>query len=325
MDNNIPTHKSVMMNEVLEILNPKSNETYIDCTLGAGGHTKAILESADCHVIGIDRDPIVFSLNEDQYKLYGDRLTLIKGRFGELTNHISKLGIKKVDAIFIDLGVSSMQLDTPERGFSFRYDAPLDMRMDDNKTSVFDIINKYKEEDLANIIYLFGEERKSRRIAKNIIEQRKIKKIQTTFELSNIIKKSIGGKYQKIHPSTKTFQGLRIYLNDELKELYSVLVSSESILNEGGKLIVISFHSLEDRIVKNFIKYNSISEKKYSLGNTELPFYYKTKRVTKPTKIEIKENPRSRSARLRYAFRTSAQEILKNNSHNFIKYGGVSV
>ena len=168
MDNNVPAHKSVMMNEVLEILNPKSNETYIDCTLGAGGHTRAILESAKCHVIGIDRDPTVFSLNEDLYKHYGDRLTLIKGRFGELKNHIFNIGIKKVDAIFIDLGVSSMQLDTPERGFSFRFDAPLDMRMDDSKTTVFDIVNKYKEEDLAKIIYLFGEERKSRRIAKNI-------------------------------------------------------------------------------------------------------------------------------------------------------------
>ena len=325
MDNNVPAHKSVMMNEVLEILNPKSNETYIDCTLGAGGHTRAILESAKCHVIGIDRDPTVFSLNEDLYKHYGDRLTLIKGRFGELKNHIFNIGIKKVDAIFIDLGVSSMQLDTPERGFSFRFDAPLDMRMDDSKTTVFDIVNKYKEEDLAKIIYLFGEERKSRRIAKNIIEYRKNKKIETTFELSNIIKNSIGGKYKKIHPSTKTFQGLRIYLNDELKELYQALISSESILNEGGRLIVISFHSLEDRIVKNFIKYNSISEKKYKLEKTELPFYYKKKRVTKPSETEINENPRSRSAHLRYAYRTSAKAALGNNLHNFIKYGGVSV
>ena len=142
---------------------------------------------------------------------------------------------------------------------------------------------------------------------------------------SNIIKNSIGGKYKKIHPSTKTFQGLRIYLNDELKELYQALISSESILNEGGRLIVISFHSLEDRIVKNFIKYNSISEKKYKLEKTELPFYYKKKRVTKPSEIEINENPRSRSAHLRYAYRTSAKAVLENNLHNFIRYGGVSV
>ena len=131
--------------------------------------------------------------------------------------------------------------------------------------------------------------------------------------------------YKKIHPSTKTFQGLRIYLNDELKELYQALISSESILNEGGRLIVISFHSLEDRIVKNFIKYNSISEKKYKLEKTELPFYYKKKRVTKPTETEINENPRSRSAHLRYAYRTSAKATLGNNLHNFIRYGGVSV
>ncbi len=325
MDKNFLNHKSIMLREVLDILNPKPNETYVDCTLGAGGHTKAILDRSNCRVIGIDRDPLAFSLNKKKYKSYGNRLTLIKGRFGEIKKHILATGLKKVDAIFIDLGVSSMQLDTPERGFSFRFDAPLDMRMDDGDVTAFDIINKYKEEDLANIIYLFGEERKSRKIAKNIIDQRKKKKIKTTFELSDIIKSSIGGRYKKIHPSTKTFQALRIFLNNELKELYEVLISSECILNEGGKLIVISFHSLEDRIVKNYIKYNAISEKKYISEKTLLPFFYKTKKVTKPNIIEINDNPRARSAHLRYVYRTSAPDRKSSFQHDFQRYGGVSV
>ena len=141
MDKNFLNHKSIMLREVLDILNPKPNETYVDCTLGAGGHTKAILDRSNCRVIGIDRDPLAFSLNKKEYKSYGNRLTLIKGRFGEIKKHILGTGLKKVDAIFIDLGVSSMQLDTPERGFSFRFDAPLDMRMDDGDVTAFDIIN----------------------------------------------------------------------------------------------------------------------------------------------------------------------------------------
>ena len=169
-----------------------------------------------------------------------------------------------------------MQLDNVDRGFSFRFDAPLDMRMGNDGQTASDIVNKFKKEDLANIIYGYGEERKSRRIAHGIVERRKIKRIETTFELSEIIKNSLGKKYSKIHPSTKTFQALRIYLNDELRELYKALIVSDSLLNEGGRLIVIAFHSLEDRIVKNFLRYNSVSEKKFNIAeNYPIHFFIK--------------------------------------------------
>ena len=318
-----PLHKSIMLDEVLDILKPSENEIYVDCTLGAGGHTREILKTSNCNVIGIDRDPSALSLNDDEYKSYASRLSLVEGKFGDIENHIADLGIEKVNAIFLDLGVSSMQLDNAERGFSFRFDAPLDMRMGADGQTAYEIVNKYQEKDLANIIFRYGEERKSRRIAHGIIEGRKIKKIETTFELSDIIKKSIGGKYSKIHPATKTFQGLRIFLNDELKELYRALIASEKLLHEGGKLIVIAFHSLEDRIVKNFLRYNSTSEKKYKNGELSHPFFYKNRRATKPSDIEIKNNPRARSARLRYAYKT---ELTSNKSdHNYRKYGGVDV
>ncbi len=319
------THKSIMLNEVLGIIEPSENEIYVDCTLGAGGHTKEILKTAQCKVIGIDRDPLAFSMNNDEYNSYGDRLDLVQGRFGDLEKHINGLGIKKVDAIFLDLGVSSMQLDNADRGFSFRFDAPLDMRMGNDGQTASDIVNKFKEEDLANIIYGYGEERKSRRIAHGIVERRKIKRIETTFELSEIIKNSLGKKYSKIHPSTKTFQALRIYLNDELRELYNVLIVSDSLLNEGGRLIVIAFHSLEDRIVKNFLRYNSVSEKKFNLGSVSKPFFYRNRRASKPTDDEIKINPRARSARLRYAYKTSFNYKGQEAGHSYNNYGGISV
>ena len=317
-------HKSIMLDEVLSILNPSKNETYIDCTLGAGGHTREILKTPECNVIGIDRDPSVLLLNKNEYKSFGKRLLLVEGKFGDLEKHIKNLGIKKVNGIFLDLGVSSMQLDNAERGFPFRYDAPLDMRMGKVGQTAFEIINKYKEKDIANIIYCYGEERKSRRIAHAIVEERKKNKIHTTFQLSEIIKKSIGRKYSKIHPATKTFQGLRIFLNDELKELYKVLIASENLLNENGRLVVIAFHSLEDRIVKNFIRFNSVSEKKYNHGESSFQFFYKNRRALKPTDEEIEENPRARSARLRYAYKTALSSN-KKTDHNYRKYGGVDV
>ena len=317
-------HKSIMLDEVISILNPSENEIYVDCTLGAGGHTRQILKTSKCNVIGIDRDPSTFLLNKEEYISYGKRLSLVEGKFGDLENHITTLGIEKVDAIFFDLGVSSMQLDNADRGFSFRFDAPLDMRMGNDGQTAFEIVNKYKEADLANIIFRYGEERQSRKIAHRIVEHRKQKKIETTFELSEIIKSATNKKYSKIHPSTKTFQGLRIFLNDELKELYKALVASENLLNENGRLIVIAFHSLEDRIVKNFLRFNSISEKRYKLGESSHSFFYKNKRVSKPSDDEIKDNPRARSARLRYAYKTATNNHTKSD-HSYYKYGGIDV
>ena len=177
--------KSIMLDEVISILNPSENEIYVDCTLGAGGHTRQILKTSKCNVIGIDRDPSTFLLNKEEYISYGKRLSLVEGKFGDLENHITTLGIEKVDAIFFDLGVSSMQLDNADRGFSFRFDAPLDMRMGNDGQTAFEIVNKYKEADLANIIFRYGEERQSRKIAHRIVEHRKQKKIETGISISD--------------------------------------------------------------------------------------------------------------------------------------------
>ena len=262
-------HKSVMCEEVLSILNPTDDCIYVDGTLGAGGHTRRILEKADCKVIGIDKDPEAISLCNDIKANHKNNFFTVNGSFSDLTDHILTLGFKKIDGILLDLGTSSMQLDSAERGFSFQYDAPLDMRMNQTGQSAYDIVNSLSENSLADIIYYYGEERSSRKIAKAIVNERKIQKIKTTFDLNKIILNVKKANNKKIHPSTKTFQALRIHINNELKDLYNALISAEKVLSEKGKLIVISFHSLEDRIVKNFIRENSVSLKKYNSRETE--------------------------------------------------------
>ena len=260
-------HKPVMCEEVLSILNPSDGCVYLDGTLGAGGHSRKILESADCSVVGIDKDPTAIELCRDLEKQYGNKFLSINGSFGNLSQHLNSIGINKIDGILLDLGTSSMQLGTPERGFSFQFDAPLDMRMTQTGERAYDIINSLSEDSLANIIFYFGEERRSRKIAKAIVNKRKIKKIKTTFDLNEIILSVKKANNKKIHPATKTFQALRIYINNELKDLYEALISIEKVLSEKGRLVVISFHSLEDRIVKNFIKENSIPLRKYDPKN----------------------------------------------------------
>jgi len=316
-------HKSVMIEEVLSILKPSDGKIYIDCTLGAGGHTKKILESADCKVIGIDKDSFAIDLCKDIKEIYKERFYPMHGDFGELGNYLASLGFKTVDGILLDLGISSMQLSSPDRGFSFQYNSPLDMRMSQKGDNAYDLINSTSESLLADIIYTYGEEHSSRRIAKEIIKQRKLKKIETTFDLVDIILRANKSKSKKIHPATKTFQAIRIYINDELRQLYNALLSSEKFLSEGGKLIVISFHSLEDRIVKNFIRDNSVSKKKYNQKNTDKSFVYESRKVLKASNLEVKENRRSRSAKLRWVYRSSLSLDLGKNDHNYQKYGGV--
>ena len=216
-----------------------------------------------------------------------------------------------------------MQLGTPERGFSFQFDAPLDMRMTQTGETAYDIINSLSEDSLADIIFYFGEERSSRKIAKAIVNKRKIKKIKTTFDLNEIVLSVKKGNNKKIHPATKTFQALRIYINNELKDLYEALISIEKVLSEKGRLVIISFHSLEDRIVKNFIKENSIPLRKYDPKNPDKIFVYENRKVIKPSEYEVKKNRRSRSAKLRWAFRSSLKLSQLNSSHNFINYGGI--
>ena len=316
-------HKPVMCEEVLSILNPSDGCVYLDGTLGAGGHSRKILESADCSVVGIDKDPTAIELCRDLEKQYGNKFLSINGSFGNLSQHLNSIGIKKIDGILLDLGTSSMQLGTPERGFSFQFDAPLDMRMTQTGERAYDIINSLSEDSLADIIFYFGEERRSRKIAKAIVNKRKIKKIKTTFDLNEIILSVKKANNKKIHPATKTFQALRIYINNELKDLYEALISIEKVLSEKGRLVVISFHSLEDRIVKNFIKENSIPLKKYDPKNPDQIFVYENRKVIKPSKDEVKKNRRSRSAKLRWVFRSSLKVSQLNSSHNFISYGGI--
>ena len=316
-------HKPVMCEEVLSILNPSDGCVYLDGTLGAGGHSRKILESADCSGVGIDKDPTAIELCRDLEKRYGNKFLSINGSFGNLSQHLNSIGINKIDGILLDLGTSSMQLGTPERGFSFQFDAPLDMRMTQTGERAYDIINSLSEDSLANIIFYFGEERRSRKIAKAIVNKRKIKKIKTTFDLNEIILSVKKANNKKIHPATKTFQALRIYINNELKDLYEALISIEKVLSEKGRLVVISFHSLEDRIVKNFIRENSIPLRKYDPKNPDKIFVYENRKVIKPSEYEVKKNRRSRSAKLRWVFRSSLTLSQLNSSHNFINYGGI--
>ena len=316
-------HKPVMCEEVLSILNPSDGCVYLDGTLGAGGHSRKILESADCSVVGIDKDPTAIELCRDLEVQYGNKFLSINGSFGNLSQHLNSIGINKIDGILLDLGTSSMQLGTPERGFSFQFDAPLDMRMTQTGERAYDIINSLSEDSLADIIFYFGEERSSRKIAKAIVNKRKIKKIKTTFDLNEIVLSVKKGNNKKIHPATKTFQALRIYINNELKDLYEALISIEKVLSEKGRLVVISFHSLEDRIVKNFIKENSIPLRKYDPKNPDKIFVYENRKVIKPSEYEVKKNRRSRSAKLRWVFRSSLKLSQLNSSHNFINYGGI--
>ena len=323
MPNKELQHKPVMCEEVLSILKPSDGCVYLDGTLGAGGHSRKILESADCSVVGIDKDPTAIELCRDLEKRYGNKFLSINGSFGNLSQHLNSIGINKIDGILLDLGTSSMQLGTPERGFSFQFDAPLDMRMTQTGERAYDIINSLSEDSLADIIFYFGEERRSRKIAKAIVNKRKIKKIKTTFDLNEIVLSVKKGNNKKIHPATKTFQALRIYINNELKDLYEALISIEKVLSEKGRLVVISFHSLEDRIVKNFIKENSIPLRKYDPKNPDKIFVYENRKVIKPSEYEVKKNRRSRSAKLRWVFRSSLTLSQLNSSHNFINYGGI--
>ena len=323
MSNKELQHKPVMCEEVLSILNPSDGCVYLDGTLGAGGHSRKILESADCSVVGIDKDPTAIELCRDLEVQYGNKFLSINGSFGNLSQHLNSIGINKIDGFLLDLGTSSMQLGTPERGFSFQFDAPLDMRMTQTGETAYDIINSLSEDSLADIIFYFGEERSSRKIAKAIVNKRKIKKIKTTFDLNEIVLSVKKGNNKKIHPATKTFQALRIYINNELKDLYEALISIEKVLSEKGRLVVISFHSLEDRIVKNFIRENSIPLRKYDPKNPDKIFVYENRKVIKPSEYEVKKNRRSRSAKLRWVFRSSLTLSQLNSSHNFINYGGI--
>lgn len=296
-------HIPVMLQEVLTALKPQKGEVYVDATFGNGGYTKAILETADCKVIALDRDPTV-KIRVNEFKnMYGDRFEFRAGQFGDFADLVPE----RINGAVFDIGVSSMQLDEAERGFSFSKEGALDMRMSQDGISAKDIVNSYDEEALADLIYQYGEERKSRQIAKRIAEYRQNKKIETTTELAEIIYSVIHKKFGEIDPATRTFQALRIAVNDELGELSRGLSDAANRLQKNGRLVVVDFHSLEDRIVKNFFKENGGKRIRVSKYAPELVqdehLFAEVSKVIMPTAEECGKNPRARSAKLRYAIR----------------------
>lgn len=303
-------HIPVLRDAVLKSLAPKSGGRYVDGTFGAGGYSEALLAAADCSVWGIDRDPDALALGQALAARFPGRLTLIDGNFGDMDALLGARGIEAVDGVALDLGVSSMQLDRAERGFSFRADGPLDMRMGQRGKSAADLINSMEQDDLANLIFDLGEERYARRVAGAIVRARPIAR---TAELADIVRKAIPKKGDvSIDPATRTFQALRIAVNDELGELRRGLAAAERLLAPGGRLAVVTFHSLEDRPVKSYLQRRA---GKAPAGSRHLPitgahrapsFRLLTNKPLIAEISEIRANPRSRSAKLRAAERTSA-------------------
>jgi 16S rRNA (cytosine1402-N4)-methyltransferase len=292
---------------MLTALRPQDNQTYIDATFGAGGYSTAILNAAKCHLIAFDRDKNVQEFATKLSEKFNDNFDFNLARFSQIKSTLSEKNITKVDAIIADIGVSSMQLDTQDRGFSFNKDAPLDMRMGECQTSAYEVVNNMDEKQLADILWHFGEEKRSRKIAKKIIEIRAQEHIKTTTQLAQIVSDIYPKKYYKTHPATKSFQAIRIYVNQELEELKELLNDSLDLLNPGGRLIIVSFHSLEDKIVKDFMRthsgYNDRNQSRYepqTKTTKSYPLELPSQKATKPTKEELSENIRSRSARLRY-------------------------
>jgi 16S rRNA (cytosine1402-N4)-methyltransferase len=307
-------HIPVLLDEVIAVLGPRSGATYIDATFGAGGYTSALLAAADCRVLAIDRDPVAVAAGREIERQSAGRLTLVEGRFSQLDRIAIAHGIDSADGVVLDIGVSSMQLDEPGRGFSFRSEGPLDMRMSSTGLSAADVVNDFAESDLADIIFRLGEERRSRAVARAIVQARSMAPIATTAELARIVAGVKGvQRHDGRDPATRTFQALRIYVNDELGELTRALSAAERILEPGGRLAVVTFHSLEDRIVKRFLAARcgrAAAGSRHAPRQNSSPrpasLEFVNRQSLSPGEQEIDANPRARSARLRMARRTSA-------------------
>jgi 16S rRNA (cytosine1402-N4)-methyltransferase len=317
-------HTPVLLNEVLAALLPEGRAhdgaILVDGTFGAGGYTRALLEAANCTVFAIDRDPDAIKGAAPLIERFPDRLHVIQGRFGDMARLLADRGVERVQGITFDLGVSSMQLDQAARGFSFRFAGPLDMRMEQSGRSAADIVNAMAERPLADLIFTFGEERQARRIARAIVAARDLAPIDTTDRLAEIVRRAIGGKpnAQQIDPATRTFQALRIAVNDELGEIDRGLAAAERLLSPGGRLAVVSFHSLEDRRVKRFLRDRAGAAPKGSRHMPPADPHDAQTNATAPvfrliraggvtaSDEEVRRNPRARSARLRIAERTDA-------------------
>jgi 16S rRNA (cytosine1402-N4)-methyltransferase len=304
------SHIPVLGREAVDMLAPRESGIYIDATFGAGGYSRSILGTQGTRVIGIDRDRSAIAGGFDLVEQSNGRLILVEDRFSNLAEICAGQGVDAVDGVVMDVGVSSMQLDQAGRGFSFRLDGPLDMRMANHGPTAADVIARASEAELADVIYLFGEERHSRAVARAIVAARKEAPIATTRALADIVSRVVRSKPGDIHPATRTFQGLRIFVNEELDELQLALQAAERVLRRGGRLAVVSFHSLEDRIVKDFFN----ARGKTGGGSRHLPevkqavpsFRLLTKRPVTPGETEVAANPRARSAKLRAAERADA-------------------
>ncbi|OJW50361.1 MAG: 16S rRNA (cytosine(1402)-N(4))-methyltransferase [Alphaproteobacteria bacterium 41-28] len=298
-------HNPVMLPEVLKTLTPRNQETYIDATFGGGGYSCAILEQANCSVVALDRDPEARERAQVLKDRYQDRFSFVEGRFGQLLQLVPSMSY---DGVVFDLGVSSPQLDTAERGFSFKATGPLDMRMERKGLSAAEVVNTFDEKEIARILWEYGEERRSRAVAHAIIEKRKEQPFETTTQLGDLVRAIVGFERPGFDPATRTFQALRLFVNDELGELEKGLEASEKLLKEGGRLVVVSFHSLEDRIAKAFFKERSGNMPHTSRYLPEAPrprvtFELKSQKALVPQEEELRINPRARSARLRWGIR----------------------
>lgn len=308
-------HRPVMLDEVLEWLAPKDGELIVDGTFGGGGYTRAILAAAHCSVFAIDRDLDAIQRAEE-LAARTDRITPLLGRFGEMDVLVRATGCDAVDGVVLDIGVSSFQIDEGHRGFSFAKDGPLDMRMGAAGPTAADVVNQMAEGDLANVIFRLGEEKQARRIARQIVHRRKERPFATTLDLAATIEAAVGGRRgARIHPATLTFQAIRMYVNDELGELARALAAAERLLKPGGRLVIVTFHSLEDRMVKQWLRERS---GKTGGGSRHMPLVAKGPQATfelHPSKAilpqdkEVEGNPRARSAKLRAAVRTQAPAI----------------
>jgi len=289
-----PQHIPVMLSQVLHFLNPQSGERFIDCTVGLGGHSEAILTrtAPDGALLGVDQDPAALELSRERLGSFGSRVTLVHANFEQIGEQAQTQGFVDVDGALFDLGVSSLQLGRSERGFAFRTSEQLDMRMDPSSgPTAADLIARLSERELADLIYQYGEERASRRIARSIVYHREKRPIATTDDLVGAIVSAVGGQRGRVHPATRTFQALRIAVNRELDVLPIALERTLDLLRPGGRLVVISFHSLEDRLVKRFMLDRSRTE--------TISVHILTRRPVTPDESELRENPRARSAKLR--------------------------
>jgi len=306
------SHIPVMLDEVLAALSPRDGGAYVDGTFGTGGYTRALLDVADTTVWAIDRDPDAIRRGDALREEFGERLTLLQGRFGEMTRLLRAAGLERVDGVVLDLGVSSPQLCDAERGFSFRFDGPLDMRMEKAGPSAADLVNTLDELELARLIRELGDEKRARRVARFIVEARAAGPITRTSELAKIVRRAVPQSRSRIDPATRTFMALRLQVNDELGQLDAALRAAEEMLAPRGHLVVVSFHSLEDRRVKKFMQDRGGARPDSSrhmppvMAHHAPSFRLLRRGAVKPRDAEIEHNPRSRSARLRASERTEA-------------------